>query len=89
MKGDVIADWKIQNALKDFIFAELWTDRGTREDDENNALRIDQFGGALPLYLVLDAEGNVLSRLDGISSASGFAEFLKTGLDAYRRQVVQ
>lgn len=82
----MIADWKIQNALKDFIFAELYTDRGTPEDEENNKLRIDRYGGALPLYVVLDGEGKVLSRLEGLTTVGTFAGFLRQGLDAYRRQ---
>jgi len=88
MKGNVIADWKIQTMLKGFIFAELYTDRGTPEDEENNTLRVERFGNSLPLYFVLDGEGNVLSRLEGLSTVAGFSKFLQQGLDAHRQRHV-
>lgn len=85
----MIADWKIQTALKEFIFAELYTDRRTPQDEENNTLRIDKYGGALPLYVVLDEEGNILARLEGLTTVGTFAGFLQKGLDEYRRRGVQ
>ncbi len=89
MKGDVLADKKIKTMFRDFVFAELYTDRGTPVDDENQRLRIDTYGGALPLYFVLDEEGGVLSRLEGTASVGEFSGFLQKGLDAYRRRGVQ
>lgn len=82
MKGNVLADAKIQKLLNEFVFAELYTDRGTPDDDENNRLRIEKYGGSLPLYYVLDGEGNVRAKLEGLTTIDGFTAFLKQGLAA-------
>ena len=70
-----------------FVFAELYTDTGPAKD-ENSRVQKEQFGTvALPLYLVLDAEGRELNRLlpsTGLITRSQFLEFLSKGFDAYK-----
>lgn len=83
MKGNVIADAEIKALIEEsFIFAELYTDRTLPEDQENLKLRTERFGNSLPIYVTLDADGNELSRLEGIASKATFLAFLRRGLPA-------
>ncbi|HKS17073.1 MAG TPA: hypothetical protein VJU16_07155 [Planctomycetota bacterium] len=67
--------------LKDFVFAELWTDR-TEWASENSRLLKQKFrSAALPLYATLSADGVERSRLLGVATADQFIAFLKKGLN--------
>jgi thiol:disulfide interchange protein len=82
MKGNVLAQGKVQDVLKEFVFAELWTDR-TQWADENNALLRKRFKTpALPLYATLGPDGQERSRLIGVATADQFVDFLKKGLSS-------
>ena len=82
MKGNVIAQRKVQDVLKGFVFAELWTDR-TRWAEANSKLLKERFRtAALPLYATLGPDGEERSRLVGVATTEQFVEFLKKGLDA-------
>src|SRR5262245_27031270 len=81
MKGNVIAHAKVQQVLKDFVFAELWTDR-TEWASENSKLLKQRFrSAALPLYATLSPDGVERSRLLGVATADEFVAFLRKGLD--------
>jgi len=81
MKGNVIAQGKVQKVLKDFVFAELWTDR-TEWAAENSKLLKQRFrSAALPLYATLSSDGVERSRLLGVATADEFVAFLRKGLD--------
>jgi len=83
----VIARPAVQDLLKSFVFAELYTDRKDpvhkQKDEENGRLQEERFAtAALPLYVVLGPDGQERARLLGKSNVSDFAEFLKKGLQA-------
>jgi thioredoxin-related protein len=83
MKGKVIAQPSVQQVLESFVFAELYTDRDSEEDIQNNKDLKNVFKTvALPLYVVVDKDGKELSRLEGTSSEAEFLEFLERGLKA-------
>jgi hypothetical protein len=81
----VIAQGAVQELLKSFVFAELYTDRKDpvhkQKDEENGRLQEERFAtAALPLYVVLGPDGKERARLLGKTSVSEFVEFLKKGL---------
>ena len=66
-----------QEALKDFVFAELYTDKHPKNRD----IQDQRFGTvALPLYVILDSGGKERARLAGRITEPQFLEFLKKGL---------
>jgi thiol:disulfide interchange protein len=74
----VISRTPAQEALKDFVFAELYTDK----DPRNRDIQDQRFGTvALPLYVILGPDGRERVRLAGRITESQFLEFLKKGLD--------
>jgi thioredoxin-related protein len=81
MKGTVIALPSVQKKLESLLFAELYTDRDSEEDIQNNKDLKNVFKTvALPLYVVVDQDGKELSRLEGTASEAEFLEFLDRGL---------
>ena len=82
MKNKVIVHPEVQKCLADFVFAELYTDKGP-EQHENERLLNDRFASfALPLYATLSPDGVERSRLVGVASRAEFLKFLKKGLEA-------
>lgn len=82
MKGKVIAQKDVQDVLKGFVVAELYTD-GTRWEEENKKLLKERFKTpALPLYVTLGPDGKLRSRLLGTATKAEFIDFLKKGLSA-------
>jgi hypothetical protein len=62
--------------LRDFIFAELYTDL----NPENRVIQNERFGSvALPLYVILGPDGKERVRLAGQIGMVEFLEFLKKG----------
>jgi hypothetical protein len=83
MKGKVLAQRPVQDVLRNFVVAELWTDRAKAVDRENSRLLKERFAtAALPLYVTLSPDGKELSRLEGIASVEEFVAFLRKGLEA-------
>jgi hypothetical protein len=82
----VIARGPVQELLKNFIFAELYTDRlgaHKEKDEANGKLQEDRFAtAALPLYVVLGPDGKERARLLGKTNVDEFVMFLKKGLQA-------
>jgi hypothetical protein len=83
----VIAQGAVQELLKDFVFAELYTDRkdpAHRAKDEANArVQEDRFAtAALPLYVILGPDGRERTRLLGKTNVPDFVAFLKKGLQS-------
>ena len=52
----------VQDELKRFIHAKLWTGPGEKNATENNAAQM-KYGKALPLLVILDPDGNEIARL--------------------------
>lgn len=68
--------------MKDFIFAELYTDEGSDEAKEKvRALQKKFDSVALPLYIVLSPDGKEAGRLTGTISETQFLAFLQKSKD--------
>jgi len=81
MKSTVIAQREVREVLKDFVFAELYTD-ATPWKAANAKLLKERFkSAALPLYVTLGPDGSERSRLEGVVSTGEFLAFLKQGLN--------
>ncbi|MBF0279476.1 MAG: thioredoxin family protein [SAR324 cluster bacterium] len=78
MEKNIFADPKVLAAFKEsFILVQLYTDGG-KNHQENQSMQVNRFNTlALPFYVVLDAENQVLMRHSGImSSSEKFLSFL-------------
>ena len=83
----MIAQGAVQELLREFLFAELYTDRKDpthkAKDAENARIQEDRFAtAALPLYVVLGPDGQERARLLGKSNVPEFVAFLRKGLQA-------
>lgn len=83
----MIAQGAVQELLKSFVFAELYTDRQDpvhrQKDEENARIQEERFAtAALPLYVILGPDGQERARLLGKTSVPEFVAFLKKGLPA-------
>jgi thiol:disulfide interchange protein len=81
METNIIADAEVQKVLGDFVLAELYTDRDRPEDERNGQLQEQKFGTiALPLYVVVDHNGNELAQQAGLTrDKAEFIRFLQAG----------
>ena len=81
MKATVLALPEVERVLSNFVFAELYTDRGP-DPKENNRLLKERFASvALPLYVTLSPDGRERSRHLGKASREEFLDMLKRGLE--------
>ena len=82
----MIAQGSVQELLKSFVFAELYTDRKDvhkPKDEENARVQESRFADvALPLYVIVGPDGQERARLRGKTTIPEFTEFLKKGLQA-------
>ena len=74
-------DPQVVELLKGYHFADLWTDRKNKKDQENKVLLNTKYGAALPLYVLFTPDGREIARIGGRPSVERFVEFLKKGLD--------
>jgi hypothetical protein len=69
----------VKERLRRYHVADLWTDLDTDASRANNRLLNEQYGAALPLY-VLFVDGKEVARIGGRPSLEKFVEFLDRGL---------
>jgi len=82
MKGSVLAEGEVRNVLREFVFAELYTDGDAAHEKENARIQKERFGTpALPLYITVGPDGRERSRLVGLANMQEFLDFLKKGLE--------
>ncbi|MFN0108433.1 MAG: protein-disulfide reductase DsbD family protein [Blastocatellia bacterium] len=96
MEKNMFPDPAVKKELEKFVLAELYTDReDTPEhqkiDEENGRLQGEKFGSvALPLYVVVDANGNILSKFPGLTrDKNEFVEFLQRGASRFQPLTAQ
>lgn len=76
MEKNMFPDPDVKNELKRFVLVELYTDKQSKEDQDNQALQQKLTGTvALPVYLAVAPDGKVLSKFE--SSTRDKAEFLR------------
>jgi len=74
----------VTNELKHFVLLELYTDKESKEDEDNQALEQKLTGTVtLPIYVVVTPEGKV-AKMFGSSTrdANEFVQFLRDGAKA-------
>ena len=80
MEKNVFPKPEAQSELKNFVLAELYTDRGTPADDANQKLEDKLVNNiALPFYVVVSPDGKVLKTIDGLRELPVFVQFLRQG----------
>ena len=80
MENGVFPRPEVQAELRNYVLAELYTDRGTPADDANQKLEDKLVNNiALPFYVVVSPDGKVLKTIDGLRAASVFVQFLRQG----------
>ncbi len=77
----------VKKELDRFVLVELFTDRETPEDERNGQLQETRFMTvALPLYVILDPEGNELGQFPGLTrNRDEFVSFLQAGASRFNQ----
>jgi thiol:disulfide interchange protein len=77
----------VKKELDRFVLVELFTDRETPEDERNGQLQESRFMTvALPLYVILDPEGNELGQFPGLTrNRDEFVAFLQAGASRFNQ----
>ena len=85
MESNVFTDPQVKKEFERFVLAELFTDRETPEDARNGELQETKFKTvALPLYVILDPQGNELGQFPGLTRDHGeFVSFLQAGANRF------
>lgn len=96
MEKNMFPDPAVKQELQKFVLAELYTDReDTPEhqklDEENGKLQAEKFGTvALPLYAVIDPNGNILAKFPGLTrDKKEFVAFLQRGASRFQPLTAQ
>jgi thiol:disulfide interchange protein len=80
MEANIFTLPAVQAGLRKFARLQLYTDGEGKEYEDNQAYQKENFGTvALPLYAILDAQGNKLATFPGMTRNAGeFLRFLAT-----------
>jgi thiol:disulfide interchange protein DsbD len=80
MEEEIFPTAEVKAEIDKFVAVELYTDRGTPEENANDALRTELTGVSTnPVYVVLNEDREVLSVAQGMQSKEDFIAFLKAG----------
>jgi thiol:disulfide interchange protein DsbD len=80
-RGTILAAPEVKDRLRRYHVADLWTDLDTEASRANNRLLNEQYGAALPLYILFTPDGKEIARIGGRPSVQKFLEFLDRGLE--------
>lgn len=70
----------VNNLMKDMILVRLYTDRKTEEELKNKAMMKERYNSiALPLYVIVDGNENLLGTKEFTRNQEDFVSFLKKG----------
>ena len=89
MEANIFTLPDVQSSLQKYVRVQLFTDGDGKEYEENQRYQKENFGTvALPLYAVLDAQGNKVSTFPGMTrNAAEFLRFLNGPLSAGRQEI--
>jgi thiol:disulfide interchange protein DsbD len=84
MEANIFTLPAVHSSLQKYVRLQLFTDGEGKEYEENQAYQKEKFGTvALPLYVILDAQGNKVSSFPGMTRhAEEFIRFLSAPLAA-------
>ncbi len=87
MEATVLVAPPVQEVFKRLELAALYQQAPSPEEQANLKTQIEKFGSTvIPAYYVVDPETDkVLSGQTGASSLEEFLDFVKKGLDAYKK----
>jgi thiol:disulfide interchange protein len=87
MESNMFTQPAVTKELERFVLAELFTDRETAEDERNGNLQAEKFQTvALPLYAIVDPNGNTLATFPGLTrDRQEFVGFLRRGADRFQQ----
>jgi thiol:disulfide interchange protein DsbD len=90
MEANIFTLPAVHSSLQKYARLQLFTDGEGKEYEDNQAYQKDKFGTvALPLYVILDAQGNKISSFPGMTrNAEEFIRFLNAPLAAPAQQVI-
>ncbi len=85
MELNMLPQPEVRKQLDSFVLAELYTDRQTKEDEQNQEMQEKQFGTvALPLYAIISPKGETLAKFPGLTrSKDEFVRFLQSGASQF------
>ena len=81
MERNVFPKPEVESEFREYVTVQLYTDRGTPEDNKNQAL-LKQMANtiALPVYVAVTPDGKVVKKFEGLaSSPADFVTFLQEG----------
>lgn len=81
MEKEVFPNAAVKREFANFVTVELYTDRGTKEDDANQELEVKLTGvNTLPVYVIVSPTEKVVKvHQDRTQTAEEFATFLQQG----------
>ena len=81
MEKNIFPKDEVKAEFDRFVTVQLYTDRSTAEDLENQKLQTKLAGNnALPTYVVLSADGKVIEKFEGATrKVDDYVAFLKKG----------
>ncbi|MBO0797581.1 MAG: thioredoxin family protein, partial [Blastocatellia bacterium] len=87
MESNMFTEPAVKKEFDRFVLAELYTDRETAEDERNGQLQAEKFQTvALPLYAILDPNGNALATFPGLTrDRQEFVGFLQRGASRFQQ----
>jgi thiol:disulfide interchange protein DsbD len=91
MEANIFTLPDVYASLQKYVRLQLYTDGDGKQYEENQAYQKEKFGTvALPLYAVLDAQGNKLATFPGMTrDAAEFVRFLNGPLAVPLRQAIE
>ncbi len=84
MEHNVFPKPEVETEFREYVTVQLYTDRGTPEDNKNQAL-LKQMANtiALPVYVAVTPDGKVSKVFQGLANApTDFVQFLQAGRGA-------
>ncbi len=89
MEANIFTIPVVISSLQKYVRVQLFTDGEGKEYEENQKYQKENFGTvALPLYAILDAQGNKLATFPGMTrNAAEFERFLSQPLTAVSQEV--
>ena len=88
MEANIFTIPAVISSLQKYIRVQLFTDGEGKEYEDNQKYQKEKFGTvALPLYVILDGQGNKLSTFPGMTrNAAEFERFLSQPLAAQSQE---
>ena len=81
MERNIFPKPEVENEFREFVTVQLYTDRGTPEDNKNQEL-LKQLANtiALPVYVAVTPDGKVVNKFEGLANTpADFVQFLQAG----------